>query len=185
VADHDSTIRVFNADAAAHRVLTEPDVIRRLTGLFGRGILTDDGSIDRQRLASSVFDSGTDGEKRRLELEAVVHPVIQQERDAVLAKWAASGDVRAVLVDAALLLEAGWENDLEAVVFVDAPLEAREARVMSRGWSPKELARRELSQWSLEKKRKAADFVIDNSQSLDIAGRRLYEYINQILRSRD
>jgi dephospho-CoA kinase len=184
VADHDPTIRVFNADEAGHRAITRPEVIRQLTESFGSGILMPDGSVDRRQLAALVFKSGVDGKTLRHELEAVVHPVIQQERDQLLEEWAAGGTVRAALIDAALLLEAGWKNHCAAVVFVDVPQSIREARVAVRGWTPEELARREASQWPLEKKREAADFVIDNSQTLDIAGRQLYEYIDQILRSR-
>lgn len=184
VAEHDATIRVFNADEAGHRALLRPDVAQKLAALFGREILSDDGSVDRRKLAEMVFDRKSDGETHRRNLESVVHPIIQRERNDQLAAWAASGAVRAVLVDAAVLLEAGWKNHCAAVVFVDAPESIRAARVASRGWSAGELARREASQWPLEKKRQAADFVIDNSQTLDIAGRRLYEYIDQILRSR-
>jgi dephospho-CoA kinase len=184
VAEHDSTIRVFNADEAGHRAIARPDVIQKLAGLFGREILSDDSSIDRQKLAETVFARKPDGDNRRRQLEAVVHPIIEQERDDQLAAWAAGGVVRAVLVDAAVLLEAGWKDHCAAVVFVDAPESIRASRVASRGWSSGELTRREASQWPLEKKRQAADFVIDNSQTLDIAGRQLYEYIDQILRSR-
>src|SRR5262245_35315127 len=54
VAEHDSTLRVFDADAAGHRALTKPEVIRQLTGSFGTEILAPDGAIDRQRLAAIV-----------------------------------------------------------------------------------------------------------------------------------
>ena len=73
----------------------------------------------------------------------------------------------AVLLDAALLLEAGWRDECDAVVFIETAFEDRLRRVQaSRGWDARELQQREVIQLDLQSRRDAADFVIDNSQSL-------------------
>ena len=68
-------------------------------------------------------------------------------------------------MDAALLLEAGWDQWCEKTVFVEAPREARLARAMARGWKEEEFAAREAAQESLDRKRARADVIIDNSGS--------------------
>lgn len=122
-------------------------------------MLDDRGKVDRAKVAQIVFASPD----QRARLEALVHPIVRQERARMLAEaarfWAA-----AAIVDAPLLFEAGVDKECDAVVFVDAPLAERLERVKrSRGWSDAELARREAAQWPLEKKRALCRFVIDNS----------------------
>ncbi|WP_155458753.1 dephospho-CoA kinase, partial [Streptococcus pneumoniae] len=81
-----------------------------------------------------------------------------------------AGDtVDVVVLDAAVLLEAGWRNQCDRLVFVEVPLAARQERVRARGWSEDELQRREASQWPLDRKRSAADFVVDHSATSDAA----------------
>jgi dephospho-CoA kinase len=184
VADRDASIAVFDADVAGHRALGRPETRDRLVEAFGVSILSGKGEIDRAALASRVFGSGAQPEAARRRLESIVHPAIQQERDEFLAQLTAAGQTKVLLVDAALLLEAGWHDRCDAIVFVDAPELLRRQRIAARGWSPDELARREASQWPVDRKKSAADFVVDNSGTLDTAGRQLYEYIHQILRSR-
>jgi dephospho-CoA kinase len=81
-----------------------------------------------------------------------------------VARAQARPHVEAVILDAALLLEAGWREFCDVVVFVDTPFDERLARVMqSRGWTRDELQMREESQFPLEQKRKEAGYVIENS----------------------
>ena len=88
------------------------------------------------------------------------------------------GKVELILLDAALLLEAGWNKVCDLVVYVDTPESDRIARVQAnRGWSAAELSLREASQWPLARKQAAADAVIDNSKTLDDAAKQLDEVI--------
>jgi dephospho-CoA kinase len=79
------------------------------------------------------------------------------------------GDVRAFVVDAPLLIEAGMDAELcDAVIFVDADASIRQARTKERrGWSSEEHARREQAQDSLDLKRKRADYVVNNNSTPD------------------
>jgi dephospho-CoA kinase len=69
------------------------------------------------------------------------------------------------VLDAPLLLEAGWDELCEKIVFVEAPREARLARARARGWGEEDFAAREGAQESLHRKRARADAIIDNSGS--------------------
>ena len=80
------------------------------------------------------------------------------------AALAGSGCTVAVL-DAPLLLEAGWDKLCDRLVFVEAPREVRLSRALGRGWSKEDFAAREEAQESLDSKRQRADVVVDNSGS--------------------
>ncbi|OYW12413.1 MAG: hypothetical protein B7Z55_18300, partial [Planctomycetales bacterium 12-60-4] len=84
-----------------------------------------------------------------------------------------------VLLDAALLQEAGWDAVCDAVVFIDVAPALRFERVQQqRGWSRAELSAREQSQWSLERKQGAATHTVGNGGSLETAGRELWEILS-------
>jgi dephospho-CoA kinase len=65
------------------------------------------------------------------------------------------------------LLESGWEHLVDQIIFVEAPAEVRWNRVKSRNWSETEWRQRETAQFSVEEKKRRADFVLDNSRDTD------------------
>jgi len=93
-----------------------------------------------------------------------------------------TNDIEAVVLDAAVLLEAGWDDMCDAIVFVETPHEQRLERVAeNRGWTQEMLAAREASQYSLDVKRNASHFVVQNSGTVPEAGRCLNQIIEQII----
>jgi dephospho-CoA kinase len=97
-------------------------------------------------------------------LEQITHPEIGRLLERQAEEMAASG-CKAAVLDAPLLLEAGWDRFCDRLVFVEAPRPQRLARALERGWSEKEFAVREGVQESLDLKRKRADVIVDNSGS--------------------
>ena len=107
---------MIDADRTGHEVLREPSVIQKLVPIFGPEILTHDGQIDRSRLGSLVF---TDTVRRKM-LESIVHPMML-ERFVKRIKAALIDDRTPVVVlDAAILLEVGWDGVCDRIIFVDA-----------------------------------------------------------------
>jgi dephospho-CoA kinase len=106
-------------------------------------------------------------EAERAFLEQVTHGRIGELLGKQAEDFAATGRVKAIVLDAALLLEAGWDAMCDALVFVDAPRSARLQRAMARGWTEAEFDAREGAQETLEAKRQRADFEIDNSGDLE------------------
>ena len=84
-----------------------------------------------------------------------------------MAELIARPDVPAVVIDAPLLIEAGWNGFCDKIVYVEARREVRASRALARGWSEEDFDRRESRQESLTVKRDLADVVIDNSESSD------------------
>jgi dephospho-CoA kinase len=71
------------------------------------------------------------------------------------------------VLDAALILEAGWDRLCNCYAFIDVPQEVRLARALQRGWTERDFAAREAAQESLDFKRAHADVIIDNSGSVE------------------
>lgn len=169
-------IHAIDADKIGHQVLTEPEVIQQLTRRFGEQILDADGKILRPELGRLVWGDDPEHQQARKDLEAISHPAIRQEIQRRIARAKQSGDC-GVFLDAAVMLESGWSRVCDRIVFVDTPAEIRQQRVeQTRGWSAEQWRAREESQWSTEKKRDRADFVVDNSGSVDQAGQQLLSY---------
>jgi dephospho-CoA kinase len=151
---------VVDADRVGHQVLREPAVRDRIRRRFGRGVLDGRGQVDRRRLGEAVF---ADPEALRA-LEAIVHPNLwKRVRQAIRAAQARPG-AKAVVLDAALILEKGLDKLCDCVVYIEADEEVRHERAREvRGWGPSELARRERAQHPLKFKRERADYIVDNN----------------------
>jgi dephospho-CoA kinase len=174
---------VIDGDEVGHHVLREPQVKEEIRNRFGDSVFDERGEVIRSALGRRVFGPAAAHREARTELEKIVHPRIGTAFAEQIAAARASGDVTAVLLDAAVLLEAGWKDQCDAVVFVDAPDRHRLERVAAgRGWNEEELRKRESSQLPLEAKRHAADYVVENSGSLDEAAARLERVVSQIHR---
>src|SRR5262249_21047205 len=139
---------VVSGDALGHEALRQPEVREQVVRRWGAGVLGPDGEIDRKKLGGIVF-----AEPSQLrELEALVHPWIKrrirEEVDAARARG-----VPLVVLDAAIMLEAGWEGACDEVLFVDVPRALRLERLARQGgWTEKEVEARERAQWPLEEK---------------------------------
>jgi dephospho-CoA kinase len=158
---------VISGDDLAHAALREPEVRDAVVARWGAGLLGEDGQIQRRRLGAIVF---ADPEERRA-LEGLVHPWIKrrirEEMDAAQADPA----YRLVILDAAVMLEAGWNDICDRIVFVEAPRELRLRRVSEqRGWTAAELEARERAQLPLTSKAARADHKLENAGSLDRLG---------------
>lgn len=175
-------VEIVEGDAAGHLVLQESSVKEHLRKVFGDGVFTPEGEVDRRRIQGLVFGPAPEHKAALKKLEEVVHPRITEILTRQVAHAQADPDVEAVILDAALLLEAGWRDLCDAVVFIDAPFEQRLARVMhSRGWSREELKFREESQFPVERKRKEAEYVVGNSGDGQAALSQLEEVYFRVL----
>ncbi len=126
--------------------------------LFGDALLTAGGAVDHPALAAIVF--ADEGARKRL--EAAIHPLVRQ-RFANIA--AASGGV--AVLEATLLVEAGYRPDFDLIITVEADPATRLARAVARGLDPEAAAARLAAQGSGEARRQGADRVITNDGSLD------------------
>ena len=155
---------VVPADQITHRILDEADVRARLTARWGKRVLGENGRIDRRRLADVAFES-----REALEaLNAIVHPPVLDEMRRDIAAAQRRDNVDFIVIDAALLVEAGQRDLCDRLVFVDADRDQRTGRVAGyRQWPEGELERRESYHKPLSVKRQMADVVVVNNGSLE------------------
>lgn len=151
---------VVDADKFGHEVLDEPAVRDQLVERWGTDLLRPDGSVNRRTLGAIVF---ADPAERKV-LEGIVFPRIHEREADSFALADADPAARFIVLDAAVLLEAGRREVCKKLLFVDAPREERLKRLIARsGWTDEELTRREAAQLPLAEKRRLADAVIVNA----------------------
>jgi dephospho-CoA kinase len=157
---------VFNADKIGHAVLQRPTVRDELVTRWDEEILDGAGGVSRPAVAKLVFGESPAALANRKFLEELLHPLIRAQIEAEIRQLPGA-DVPAVVIDAPLLIESGWNEVCQAVIFVDAPREQRLARAQQyRGWSPEEFARREAAQMPIDQKKGLSTHRISNSGSL-------------------
>ena len=171
---------IIDADTIGHELLLNSEIQSQIRTSFGAAVFDQTGAIDRSRLADVVFGTSMQQQEALKRLEQILHPAIHGKIQSKIET--ASRDVDAVILDAALLLEAGWDAECDWLIFVDTAAEIREQRVIrNRGWSAEELARREATQWNVDAKRDQADFIVDNSGSMDDAAASMSQIFTSLL----
>lgn len=171
---------VIDADRIGQEQLTVQSIRDRIVNAFGDQVLDPNGQIDRSRLAAEVFGGSSSQHHKRAQLNEIVHPAILAEIRRLVQ--AAPQDAEAIILDAALLLEADLADECDALIFVDTPIRQRQVRVAeTRGWSIEEHERREASQWSLDRKRRYCQFIVDNSGTPEAAAIQMEKCLKEII----
>ncbi|WP_344170274.1 dephospho-CoA kinase [Kribbella lupini] len=161
---------VIDSDVLAREVVARgTDGLAEVVAVFGDGVLTADGELDRPAVGKLVFGDET----ARRKLEAVIHPRVRA-RAAEIER--AAPDDAVVVHDIPLLVETGQADKFDLVLVVDVPVDVQVERLTTqRGMAEDEARRRIASQATREQRLAAADVVIDNSGSLDDLDRRIDE----------
>lgn len=172
---------VIDSDRLAHAELNRPDVVETIRSWWGDKVCRSDGQVDRKVVGAIVFADATQLDR----LERLLYPRLHRQRETLVAEYEQDPAVRAVVLDAPKLYEAGLGDYCDAVIFVDAPREQRLRRVRAtRGWSEEELDRRERSQDSLDRKKANADYIVTNDSSLEDLQASVTRVFSQLLAGR-
>lgn len=170
--------RVINGDELGHEALRQPEIQRRIRERWGSEVFNERGEVDRRRLGTIVF---ADPKELRA-LEALSFPWIERRFREEAEQANHDPGVRFVVLDAAVMLEAGWNRVCDRLVYIDAPRELRLQRLAEhRRWTPEDVAARERAQWPLEEKQHRAEWTLDNSGSRE----RLAEQVEALVRDLD
>ena len=154
---------VISADEVGHEAYTpNSESWREVVDTFGKEILQPSGEIDRQKLGAIVFSEPQQLEK----LNAIMHPRMARmvaDRIQVLRDQGAP----TVVVEAALLFEAGWDSLVDEVWTTDSSVESVVERLQARnGMDEKEARRRIDSQMDPAERIERSDLVVDNSSDV-------------------
>ena len=167
-----SGAEVVDADAIARNTTAaNGPAMAAIAAEFGPTFLTSDKALDRERMRALVFQDAT----AKTRLEAIVHPLVRQQvQDAV--KRFASGGVPCVVLDIPLLVESQhWRKQVDRVLVVDCSPPTQVVRVVARSGLREEEVRRIIaSQASRQQRLRAADLVLHND------GMDMHELVQQV-----
>lgn len=156
---------LIDADRLAREVV-EPGTpaLSEVVRVFGQAVLREDGSLNRQELGKLVFGS----EEKRKTLEGILHPPIRKLMQERMAENERLHPDKLVIADVPLLYESGLEDYFQEVLVVYVPPEVQVRRLMERDGLNENAAQERLqAQMPIEWKKEWADFVVDNSGSLE------------------
>jgi dephospho-CoA kinase len=153
--------RLIDADLVAREVV-EPGTpgFARVVEALGPSVVAADGTLDRPAVAALVFADPD----LLAALNAIVHPLVAVRTAELMAEAPLDG---VVVNDVPLLMENGLKGSYDLVVVVDAPEDVRLERLVARGLSPADVRARMAAQASREDRLAGADYVVDNSGTLD------------------
>jgi dephospho-CoA kinase len=137
-------------------------------------MLDERGGVDHAKVAARVFSDA----KARKALEAAIHPLVRKRFEEIAA--ACSQGV--VVLEATLLVEAGYAPLFDLIITVEAPCELRLERAMARGMDPESTRARLLAQGDGAERREAAHRMIDNSGDEEHLRRQVDELIEELNR---
>ncbi|MCL2167825.1 MAG: dephospho-CoA kinase [Lentimicrobiaceae bacterium] len=151
----DKGIPVFYADEEAKKLYLSKKTLTFFKENYGDIFFTN-SELDFTKLSNFVFSNP----KNRKQIEKFIHPLVMQQFE----EWVSLQDADIVILESAIVFEAGLESFFDKIIVVDAPLEFRIERIKKRNshLSDQEILQRIQSQIDQEEKRNRADFVIWN-----------------------
>jgi dephospho-CoA kinase len=166
-------VPVIEADDLAHEITRRGEpAYDEIVECFGKEILQENGEIDRARLAAAVF-----GSREKLDrLNRIVHPRVLEQAERWLAERKREGAPMAV-VEAPLLMEAGFHRRFDRLVVVWCRPEQQWERLSQRGMNHEDAERRMAAQMPAEAKKRLAHDLIDNSGTLEETRRQVEQLV--------
>jgi dephospho-CoA kinase len=154
-------IPVYISDVEAKKVMEFPEIIEQISNTFGTDLIDSDKSLNREKLASIVFNAPD----KLKQLNAIVHPAVKKHFD----NWIIKHQKDAIIVkEAAILFESGSYKDCDFIITVSAPLETRIERVLKRDTTSREkILQRINNQLSDEERSARSQYVINNEDFED------------------
>lgn len=163
------------ADLVAHDLM-EPGAksYMEIVETFGDSILQEDGAIDRQKLGSIVFAD----EKKLEQLNGITHPNVKEEIKRKIAKIRKKGEASMIVLEAALLIESGYEDIYDELWYIYVNRETRYERLKEgRGYTREKTDSIMNNQLSEEEFRAHAQVIIDNSYDIEQTKKQIHEIL--------
>jgi len=171
----DLRVEVIEADGIGHQLLEKEKIKKRVVSIFTESILNAQGNILRKKLRNLVFK-----DKKKLELlNSILHPLMVKE----IKKKIGMSRSNLVIIDAAVLLEAGWDSLVDKILVVTTPYHTQLKRIKDQSdFSAVEIKGIMKAQFPQSEKIKRSDFVIENEGSIDRTRqqvRKIWEKLNE------
>jgi len=168
-----STVADFFGELGAHvidwdelaRQVARPHLKtwKAIVEYFGKGILNDDFTINRQKLADVAFSDRKKVEK----LNQIVHPAVFEEDERITNEIKSRDPDALIIKDIPLLFEVTRPITLDKIIVVSASEETQLKRLEEKGMKREDAKNRIKSQLPLDTKIRSADFVVNNDGTLE------------------
>jgi dephospho-CoA kinase len=170
---------VLDADTLGHELLEQgQDAHNEVVREYGKEILDAYGNVDRGKLGQIIFADA----QKRARLNQILHPRILD----VVRKWFTAqghqGGPDLAVVEAALIIEAGYNKELDKVIVCWCPPEQQLQRLVERGLTAEQAKQRIAAQMPMEEKRRLGDETIDCSKSLEETERQVMDVVKRLSR---
>lgn len=169
-------IPIIDADIKGREIYEDKELLKAIEEAFGSSVINENGTLNRKNLGKIVF---SDDDKLQ-KLNSLTHPVIRRMINEDLDEYEKRGE-KMVVIDAALLLEAGFTSMIDTIIVVTCSEPVQLQRVILRdNCSEEDAMGRIKSQMPQKEKVKYAEFVVDNSGTLNQLEKEAEELIRKL-----
>ena len=166
--------KVVSADAVGHEVLKSPEIIEKIKQSFGKNVIKD-GVINRAALGKIVFSDKSE----LLKLNEITHPAILAKTFEIIDELSRDFPV---ILEAAILVEAGWHKYFDTVMLTWCKPEIQLSRLMTRDNISEEEAKKRIAvQMGFEEKKPFATHIIDTSYGIEVTKITLEKIAEELL----
>jgi dephospho-CoA kinase len=170
---------VIDADRMVHALLEESAVRDDVVRVLGPGILDSDGRIDRRNMGQQVF---ADPEKLAA-INGIIHPRVMDRTEKLIREYERDDRVPAIVLDVPLLIDVGWADRCDRIVYVKCDIGHRVERAGRHGvLTEQDIKIRENFQISLDDKARLADNTVDNNSELSTLVRQIKAIFSEIMK---
>lgn len=172
--------KIIDADKIVHNILgSNNEVSRRITRVFGRGILDKNRKISRKNLGRLVFEN----KKLLKKLCDIIHPEVIKEIRSEIKAFSAKDKKTIIAIEAPLLIEAGLLGLVDKLVVVATNKNNQIKRIQKEmSLASNEIKRRIDAQLPLKAKIKLADYVIDNNKTIAFTRKQVKDIYNNLFK---
>ncbi len=170
----------FNTDAFVHKILQQDNIIRKISRVLGDEVLiksSSGNSLHKKKVAAIIFNNPD----KRKTIEKIIHPGVLAEIKAVRSKKMKEDPDALIIFEVPLLFEAGYGNYFDKTIVVHSKRQTAVDRLINKGFTENDIMKRFRSQMPIYKKKKLADFLIENNGDINTTSHRV-ERIFQRLR---
>lgn len=168
---------IVDTDEIAHELLLHnKDCIQKVVDLLGQDVKVDD-HIDRKKVADLVFSN----KDNLLSLERIVHPLVFKKMDLLYKEVCNKKNVTFFVAEVPLLYEAGWEFFFDTVILVTCQEAVASQRSLAKGISRLQYNQRIARLFSLEEKKRKADFILVNEGPVETLKEKVKSIVEEIL----
>jgi dephospho-CoA kinase len=170
----------FDVDDFVHEILKKPDIIKKTAQILGKEVVTRKGSnisINKKRTADIIFHDHL----KRKAFEKVIHEEVLKKIKDIKAKILRKKPSAVIIFEIPLLFEAGYRRYFDKVIVVHSTRDIAIRRLMKKNISRDEALRRMRVQMPISRKKKLADFLIDNNNDIQTTKKRVEKLMKKIV----